>query len=497
MMRSSTSALSWLAFVALMAPAMASAQTLTSEARSGAEPLYMLNEPARIVDVVDSFDAGSSFSFRLTAGYTFQRRTASIERELRTSNLMTGGGTVQFGHVADYTETTHTLLLNAEVGLFHDLSLSFGLPFILSNSRGLTAASDPNAAVGLQDGWTHNGMPTNLFSAPFNAPERSGIDQLRVGFSWAIFNQQRDRALPTWLVHFEWRPPVGDRMRPCNQSPAAGVAACPDESSVPSIPGSGINSTGATTRGGGSGLQGVSRGLHGVYFTTVIARRFGYLEPYAGLDFLAEFPLRDSPFRYFNTPYGLLSNFPPIQGSLVVGTEIVPWENRETWQRVVLDLRVRGTYRSQGRDYSPLYDALGSSTSRPINQPGCPSNVRSDDGSCQPGREVYFDGTTTVASHMIFNGQFNLSVQPAKFLRFNLGAGFSWVTPHLITATDACNPNETIPETHPEWRGGCVSDSAPDPTHRAVIDGVGGRFRTSGELLIDVFASVALTPRFF
>jgi hypothetical protein len=156
----------------------------------------------------------------------------------------------------------------------------------------------------------------------------------------------------------------------------------------------------------------------------------------------------------------MLATFPPITSSLMVGTEIIPWENRETWQRAVIDLRVRGTYRSQGRDYSPLYDALGTSTSRALLAPGCPSNVRNADGTCQPGREVYFDGLTTTASHVVLNGQLGISVQPAKFLRFNLGGGLAWVAPHSLTATDACNPNTSPPAEHPEWRGGCVSNSA-------------------------------------
>jgi hypothetical protein len=120
---------------------------------------------------------------------------------------------------------------------------------------------------------------------------------------------------------------------------------------------------------------------------------WGFIEPYAALDILAEFPLRSTTFRYFDTPYGQLASFPPITSSLVVGAEIIPWENRETWQRHAIDLRLRGTYRSQGRDYSPLYDALGSSTSRALALPGCPSNVRNADGTCQPGARCTSTGS--------------------------------------------------------------------------------------------------------
>lgn len=471
------------------------------EAPPPRDPIFMLAESARYVDVVDSFDRGSTFSFRLSAGYLYQHRTATIERELRVSDPMSGAGEVQFGRVGDYVENTHTLLVNAEVGLYHDLALTFGVPVILSNTREIRALADPSMAEGnnlTRDGWSQDGRPTSLFSVPFASPTRSGIDQLRVGLAWSILSQVRDRTDPTWTLRFEWRPPVGDAMHACNASPSPGVVECPASNSVPSPPPSGgINATGAATRPVSSGTPGISRGLHGVYFQTALARRFGFVEPYAGIDILAEFPLASTPFRYSQTPYGQLSSYPPITGSLVVGAEIIPWENRETWQRFVIDVRMRGTYRSQGRDYSPLYDALGSSASRALALPGCPSNVRNPDGSCQAGREIWFDGLTTTQSYVTINGQLSLAVQPAKFMRIDLGLGLTWVAPHIITATDACNPNETVPAEHPEFRGGCVNDSAPDPTHRPVIDQVGGRFRTNNELLVDFMASLSFTPRIF
>lgn len=403
------------------------------EAPPPRDPIFMLAESARFVDVVDSFDRGSTFSFRLSAGYLYQHRTATIERELRETPSMSGAGTVGFGRVGDYVENTHTLLVNAEVGLYHDLALTFGVPVILSNTREIRSLANPSSAEGnnlTRDGWSQDMRPTSLFSVPFASPTRSGIDQLRVGLAWSILSQARDRTDPTWTLRFEWRPPVGDAMHACNSSPSPGVVECPASNSVPSAPPSGgIAATGAATRPLSAGTPGISRGLHGVYFQTALARRFGFVEPYAGLDILAEFPLASTPFRYSETPYGQLSSYPPITSSLVVGAEIIPWENRETWQRLSVDLRFRGTYRSQGRDYSPLYDALGSSTSRALASPSCPSNVRNADGTCQPGREVFFDGLTTTGSNVQVNGQLAVAVQPPKFLRIDLGVGITWRSP--------------------------------------------------------------------
>lgn len=479
------------------AAGVASAQEADSPAGT---PMHMHAETARIADVVDSFDAGSRFSLRLTAGYQFQRRDLRVQREMRVSDPGTSLGVPQYGDVADYTRSTHTLLLNAEVGLFRDLALTFGLPLVLSDARKLRPArgvSTESARAALADGWTEGPgtqRPTTLFDPSFDSPERSGIDQVRLGLQWSIFNQQRDRHLPTWTLSFEWRPPVGALLRPCRQT--ASGTFCPEASSVPATPPTGNAAPEAAARTGAANPDpGISRGLHGVYFQTVVARRLGYVEPYAGLDFLAEFPVRGSAFRYADTPLGQLSNFPPLVGTLTAGLEIIPWENRETWQRLLVDLRFRGAYYSQGRDYSALYDALGSSTSRPLNLPGCPSNARGSDGTCQADRNVYFDGLTTTASHLVLGGSAMVSVQPAKFLRFTLGAAFAWTSPHTITNTDACNPGQPVPAEQPEWRGGCQGASSPDPTHRPVIDAAGGRFRTTNDITWDFYAAIALTPR--
>ncbi len=491
-----------LALAASLGPTTARAQTAPTDPLPASGPIPMLAEPASIVDVVDAFDVAAAWSFRLTAGYQYESHTATIQRE--NGAVADGGlGVPGLNRIGSYHETTHTLLANAELGLYHDLALTFGVPVILSNTReirqlGDQGASEGNAALG--DGWSENGHATSLFTIPsggvWRAPERSGIDQLRLGIAWAILNQQRDRTKPTWLVRFEWRPPVGSVMHAC-QATDAGSQVCPAASSVPSIPAGGsTNATMPAVRPGSSDGPGISRGVHGIYFQTALARRMGYIEPYAGMDVLAEFPLRSTPFNYFDTPYGQLLSFPPIQASLTVGAEIIPWENRETWQRAVIDLRIHGTYVSQGRDYSPLYDALGSSNSRALLQPGCPSNVRNADGSCQPGRDVYFDGLTAVASHAILGGNLTVSIQPSRFLRFNLGAGLSFATSHVITNTDACSQNTTVPASNPEWQGGCVGNRAPDPLHRAVIDSPGQRFVTTDEMYFDLYASIALTPRF-
>lgn len=498
------------------APSTAHAQTLQGDPQ--ARP-RMLTEGARITDVVDASysttDVDPFWSFRFSLGFVRSLRRTLIQRErsvltAEDPSMVAPNGVTEFDNVGHYTQITNTLNVGMEIAIYRDLSLHFGLPLILSDSREITAHADntpERTARILSDGYSRDvpaadgttammNVPTQLFGLPFRSPERSGIDQIRLGASWNILNQARDPHLPTWLLRIEWRPPVGPQLRPCQQGMSG--LRCPrlDAPRPTMTRPEGSTNTVETPdapyeRAAGPAEPGISRRVHGLYAQTVMSRRVGYVEPYIGLDFLYEIPEGGTPFRFTDAPFGQLATYPPIQGSLTAGAEIVPWENRESWQRFAIDLRVRGTYYSQGRDYSVLFDALGSSNSVPLTTP---TWAISDQPANDPNRAIWFSGTTGVHSHGQLTAALSVDIMAAKFLRFVFGSSLSYVTPHFITATDACNPNET-PRNAAE-RGGCVADAVPDPQHRPVIDSPGQRFRTTEDFIWDLYVNVALTPRF-
>ncbi len=490
----------------------------------------MLAEGAGVTDVVDAFDPGSTWSLRFTAGYQRTMRNAVLQRErtpITTPGALINGclpsspdprcsGTTEFDNLARFEQVTQTLNLGLELAIWHDLSFYVGAPIILSDTRQLTTHGDvtpSQQAQRLQDGYTvqdpaiMGGMqqPGSLFSVPFRSPERSGIDFLRLGLMWDILNQARDPHLPTWLVRFEWRLPVGAPLQPCYVD-ANNVTQCPVALGTAGSPGrpdtynptDSNNVIATAARPYQRPLQsnpdpGISRRVHGLYFQTLVSRRIGYIEPYGGLDAMLEIPAGDLPqFRFGDTPYGQLATYPPIQGSFFFGAEVIPWENRETWQRFVIDVSIRGNYYSQGRDYSLLYDALGSSNSVPLTTAQYPIN-QAVLGSTQ--NPVYFTGTTGVHSHGALTGALGVAIQPAKFLRFAFGGSVMYTAPFIVTATDACNPN-VDPADHPEYRAGCVGNSVPDPAHHTVIDGAGQRFRFTDDWTWNIYVNLALTPRF-
>lgn len=459
-------------------------------------------ENALITDVTDALDTQTTFAPRLSVGFVRTQRGGTLQRERspisRGTNpgdpTLSPSGTTELDDVARYTQSTYTLNLGAEIPVFHDLSFSFIAPLILSDQRGFEA-TDTNSSQLLRDGYTVDGTPGTLFGLPFKSPDRAGVDQFRIGFNWNILNQARDQHMPTWLIRLEWRPPVGDPLVACEGTPTG--ARCPQlDAPRPSDPTDSVNiMTGmgpAYERPNGTRTPGISRGVHGAFFQTVLSRRYGFFEPFLGLEAMIEVPgARLSQFRYgADRPFGQLSSIPPIQGALTVGMEVVPWENREQWQRFAIDLRMRGEYHSQGRDYTPLFDALGSSNSIPLTSPSW--SVR-DGQAANPANAIWFTGTTTTQSYARLGMYFGLNMQAARQLRFTVSGSVLYTTPHAFTATDACNPNES--SNNPADRGGCAGSSVPDPMHRTVIDSAGARFRMANDITWDISANLTFTPR--
>ena len=488
----------------------------------------MLAEDAEVTDVMDAVDPGSTWSLRATVGYQRTMRNSVLERERSTISAgvnpsPSSSGTTEFDPIARYEQVVQTLNLGLELPIYHDLAVFFGVPLILSDDRKFTAHGDTTPGQVTQrllDGfdYTMAGGSTgtsSLFSVPFTSPTRSGVDYIRVGLLWAILDQSRDIHLPTWLVRIEWRPAVGAPLRPC--SVEAGATVCPVDPSVQwggagnypralGMNSADYNSYTALTntalldamhpyqRQSQAGADpGISRRVNGLYFQTIMSRRIGYIEPYIGLDALFEVPDGNMPsFRFNEAAFGQMSTYPPIHGSFLGGVEIIPWENREAWQRLLLNLWVRGDYYSQGRDYSALYDALGTSNSIPLNAAQFEINRASQGDYSSP---LFFTGTTGIHSHGSLTGGMRVSLQPAKMLRFNVGASLGYTAPFLQTATDACNPNQS--PSMQAYIGGCNGNSVPDPYHRPVIDAAGQRFRTTDDWTWNIYVNLVLQPRFY
>jgi hypothetical protein len=496
--------------------------TIAQRARAD-EPVKLgeprvLSEPGEVTDVVDAFDGDDVFDLHLTIGYQYSFKSSHIRRETNISNnqnlgLSTGLFTASNMNVATYEETTSRLNTRLDVGLYHDIALYFRMPIILSNDRKLT---DLNGSANQQDvvlmGGPNDvdmltGAPSRrLFSLPFNSPTRSGIEYFAIGADFGFMNQQRDATKPTWMAGFEVRLGLGEPMHACNANPPPGEVQCAYPSDVnrdgkstpmptfdpmkPLVP---LSEEGNFPAG--SRAAGVSRGTTGLELHSFISRRIKYIEPYAGFRTLFEFAQDKSDFGQTDLK-GSLVNHPPLQGWVFAGLQVIPWEHREQFQRVTFDGRFGASYRSEGRDYSELFDALGSSNSSSIRTPTYAAFKRNPDplDPMRPdpsvvdesSQKVYFTGITDVAAHMGMQFSGSVTWQAGEYIKFTAGGSYTRMQSHIITADQPCNPDFS---DNPDASGPCRVQQGttsvagqritgiPNPNYKPTIDAVGRRFK--------------------
>lgn len=444
-----------------------------------AKEVRLLRETGENTTVIDAFDKDDPFDANLLLTFRQQWKNASIRREtaLAQPGLSTGGFVSANENVAAYRQSTSILEIGTDIGLYKDLAFSFRLPIILADTREL---NDLDGSVRnperLQDP-----AGGQLFSVPFKSPTRSGIDYLSIALNYAIMNQQRDDTKPTWVIGVEGRFGVGTPLHACNEN---APVKCPN----PANP--------AVNRD-----PGISRGMTSVGVHTIFSRRYGYLEPYAGFRMLAEFAQSDTDLGDTSGLRGSLLNRPPLIGSFTVGTEVFPYENKETFQRLGLDFRVRGTYHSPGREYSELFDALGSSQAKSLRDPNPGAYRASPNDSfvsvADPSApKVFFTGVTDQQAYGSFGGAIGVTWQAGEYVKFNAGFGLTYAQSHVITAADACNPDlKGEAGTSGPCRSGAVSSGSgsptgiPNPNHRQVIDLPGRRFTVDDTTIVDLWLS--------
>jgi hypothetical protein len=471
------------------------------EPRTSTEPRVMM-EPGWVVDVVDAFDDGDPFDVNVSLGFQYLTKSARILREstIARPGLTTGGFTARTMNVADFSESTSKLVPRVDIGVYKDLAIHVSLPIILNNARSLKPISGSDQAPTGRIAPALAGAPgEKLFNLPFTSPDRSGLEHIAVGLDVNIFNQARDRTKPTWLFGFEGRFSVGTPMHACNPNKARGEVECAD-------PGD-INRDGRRqgefeANSVEPRSPGITRGTNAIELHTLLSKRVKYLEPYGGFSALFEFQNSSSDYGVTDVEASLV-NHPPLVGTMTLGLMVHPYENREKWSRVTIDLRFQGEYHSEGRDYSELFDALGSSRVGSLRQPqwagyrtnpdcptggaGCPPSIV-DTGS----QKTYFTGLTDVHAYGSYRGSISAMWQASEFVRFHFGVGYRHDQAHGITVDQTCNPDikNDLGRSGPcSTNNGNTSTGIPNPNYRASINAVGRRYAVDSSNTFDIFAS--------
>jgi hypothetical protein len=475
----------------------------------------VLSEPAEITQVVDAFDGADLFDLYITLGYQVSTTSANIRRETHISQpgLSDGGFVSSTLNIAQYDQTTQRLNTRVDIGLYQDVGVYLRMPIILNDSRKLEGldSSDQLQSV------TLGGFPgEQLFRLPFKASDRSGIEYLAVGLDVAAMNQWRDVTKPTWVIGLEGRFNVSEPMHACQQNPQTlnqtltspdKPVECADPADynrngrADTLPGP----DGVPLEGNFSGIRkpGVSRGTTALELHTYLSKRVKYIEPYGGFKTLFEFQNKSSDYGRTDLQ-GSLVNHPPLRGTVIMGLAIIPWEVRDRYQRLTFDLRMAGSYVSEGRDYSELFDALGSSDAPSLRLANYAEYMADPTDPTRSvvnrqSQRVYFTGLTDVQQHpeAMLSGQ--VTFQAGEYVKFNLGAGYRYTGSHLVTFDQSCNPDfkSDIARSGPcrtEQTGDGIARATgiPNPNYRAVINAPGQRFKVDSAHGFDGWGGVTV-----
>jgi hypothetical protein len=476
----------------------------------GAEPRLrteprVLEQPAQVTNVLDAFGEAGGIDLHVSLGYQHSWKGATLLRESTGDDAPSGGYTAANLGVGRYNEITSRLNVRTAVGLYRDVQLVLRLPIVLANSREI-AGIGGSALV--QD-VVLAGLPgERLFTLPFKAPTRSGVEYLAVGFDVGVLNQYREPSDPTISLGIEGRFSVSEPMHACGP----GVVRCAypadidrDGTSGGSVVDLGSGRSESLEGEGFSGGRkpGVSRGTTGLELHGSASRRYRFFEPYVALSALLEL---DNPGSDFAETVGPdVSPQLPVRGSFSAGVEVMPLELVDRFQRFSIDVRFTGSHVSRGLDYSELFDPLGSSPAPSLRQPNYaryhanpdPDSADEIPSVADPESEhVFTTGISEVEAHSSYRFQVNLRWQAGPYVSFAAGGAFMLTQAHLITQQQPCR-GEIAPLAQ---AGPCIqgepgawqAQGTPDPSFRPTIDSPGRRFKVDDANTFDTWVNATV-----
>ena len=476
-------------------------------------------------DLTSAFDEGDPYDANVSVGYTRTLFKGSIKREALGPGHE--GGTALAKELT-FTNIRHILSVRAELAIFRDLQFHLEIPVILSDSRALKLADNGGDSCGAQvrqncvtkenstlirDGFVPNeaAFPGNTAGAfigsndgppgGFLLPNRSGLDQIFLGLSWAVMNQNRDATKPTWVIGFEARVAVGDHMEYNPYDLANNYAYSADLAN---------NNTA------------VGQGLHHLHFFMTLSRRFKYVDPWMSIFFFMPVATKDSLYKQSDFEQsGQERHDPQMRGGVEAGLEIIPWEDKERDMKIGIDLfaRLEGVF--EGRGYSPMWEVFANNPilNGPCRRTAIPGDkdnglskwqngTHCEDSATNDKAFIPYPGISSIENHAVFKGGLSVNAQLTKWFWATIGLGLGHEQAHFITFGDTGkdrNQTGQIERFYPTpsevdaiKKGTLRADEGPydeiNPVYRPYIDLAGRRFRITDTTIFDV--TVALKGQF-
>jgi len=419
--------------------------------------------PAAAVDlteIVDSYAPASPFAFHASLGVDWQwrQRRGPIRREftciahetLGGASLCPDGSRVLLADELRVERTTSTLNVDARLGLGRVLELRLGLPVVLYARHQLRFAPGVDEGQSLTDPYNQ----PSLFDVPFTAAERAGLGDPRVGLRVAPLSGARDPLEPSWVLGAALDLPWGSVRRADNTD--------------------------------------VGEGVWRLTLSSALSTRvFRWLEPFFSLDGALAFASADSVYRdggRVETVSG-----PAHRVGVRFGAELVPFENPTTRSAVRLVLGGKVDVVFDGRGYSDLADALGTSACDPSASDEPCGLTTYDRGDIDPrtGAPRKTDGVTTIEHHLVVGGWLGVRYEVFEALELRATASVARESDHFITFSDVGVDLDGQNDVEALNASGQNEIS---PTWLGSVDTPGHRFRTGGIWILGI--DIAMRAKF-
>ncbi|MGM0577686.1 MAG: hypothetical protein ACQEXJ_18310 [Myxococcota bacterium] len=417
---------------------------------------------ATVTDVMDGFAAGDddpvdvrftpSWELRVTKGRILREFRCLSEDTAGVGSLCPEGSGIGEARELDVERRVHVLNLDTEVALWRHASLTLRLPIVLFDQTELTHADGVNALNSTVDP-ANEFPPASLFSVPFTGPERSGLADPTVGVRITPLSLSRDMTRPTWALDLNL--------------------------TIPRLQADHVKQADNDAVGEGVWVLDLA--------TALSARPRPWVEPYFQAGGTLRFAAATSLFEDYGPTQTLVSPGHGLHTSF--GVEFIPWEQRSRERQVVIDVGGSLGYRFEGREYTALFDALGSSDCDPRDSQE-PCDLTTFDRR-EDGRRRQTDGITDVEQYATLSSWIGVRYQPIPYFTVAAKFTFAYEMPHFLTFADAGKDLDGRNQVERENSEG-VNEF--NPVYNSDYDGLGHRFR-SGGLRTTAF-SLSVTGKF-
>ncbi len=415
---------------------------------------------AEITNVIDAFDGEKIWDGILGLRFVRTQRSALLVREwlcqaddnvdVNTGRnpLCPDGNQIVDTRQLKSTESINVLNIDFRSGIYEDFEFYMTVPIVFGWSSKVEYDDGVSGSNSLVD----TVLRPSLFTVPHESASRAGIGDLTLGLKLAPFHETRDELHPSWVLGIEYRAPTGSARA--------------------------------------AGESNVGSGIHRLTFHTAISRRIvPWFDPYFSLHGAVVIPSQSGPFLHEVETQTLIH--PGHSLGLVMGAEFHPWgEPGDESKYVSVNLAFRADFTFEGREFTDLFDPLGSSDCHPSTNCGRTSYTRLDPKTREhDGTFRRTDGVTDVEQYGRFGFNAGLTYQVMKHVRVNLAVNWWHTTSHFITFADAGKNLDGVNNVE-RSNTGTPPVNEYNPFYNESYDDFGRRFRVDVDNTMEVVLGV-------